>query len=193
MAAEAHDAGLLKKIGLILAFAAGLTLSIWIMLRGGVWAYVGGLGTVAVSFAYAFAVNRVFRSEPIRPPMRRYLLRFGLSMSAYVVLLLGGVSLYNHGLTAGPLGYVVALAPAAAILCCIASMGFYLAEETDEFARETLVQSLLWGMAATLGIASAWGFLETFGKAPHAPAWATVPLFAIAMGLAQPFIARRYR
>src|SRR5882757_7226132 len=121
--AETREAGFLKKAVLVLAFVAGLTLSIWIMTRGGVWAFVGGLGTVAVSFAYAIGVNRVFRREPIRPPTRRYLLRFGISMSAYVVLLLGGVWLYNHGLTSGPLGYVVALAPAAAILCCIASMG----------------------------------------------------------------------
>jgi hypothetical protein len=193
MTAEAREAGLLTKLGLVLAFILAVLASVGVMRLGGAWTYVGGLGTVAASLAFALASNRLFRREKIRPPMRRYLVRFGISMSAYVMLLLTAVSLYHHGLTAGPLGYVVALAPAAAILGCIASVGFYLAEETDEFARETLIQSLLWGTAATLSVATVWGFLETFGKAPHVPAWAVVPLFAIAMGVAQAFVARRYR
>jgi lipopolysaccharide export LptBFGC system permease protein LptF len=79
------------------------------------------------------------------------------------------------------------------VLGAIASVGFYLAEETDEFARTTLIQSLLWGAAGTLSVATVWGFLENFGKASHAPTWAAVPVFAIFMGVAQALIARRYR
>lgn len=193
MASERGDYLALKKFMLIAGFIGGILLSVRVGALGGIWAFVGGLGTVAASLAFAYGANRVFRREPLRPPMRRYLLRFGISMSAYVVLLIGAMMLHRHGLTQGPLGYLIALAPAAAILGTIASMGFYLAEETDEFHREVLIQSLLWGMAVTLGAASAWGFLETFGKAPHAPAWAVVPIFAVAMGLSQPLIARRYR
>ena len=193
MASERGDYLALKKFMLIAGFIGGILLSVRVGALGGIWAFVGGLGTVAASLAFAYGANRVFRREPLRPPMRRYLLRFGISMSASVVLLIGAMMLHRHGLTQGPLGYLIALAPAAAILGTIASMGFYLAEETDEFHREVLIQSLLWGMAVTLGVASAWGFLETFGKAPHAPAWAVVPIFAVAMGLSQPLIARRYR
>ena len=193
MASERGDYLALKKFMLIAGFIGGILLSVRVGALGGIWAFVGGLGTVAASLAFAYGANRVFRREPLRPPMRRYLLRFGISMSAYVVLLIGAMMLHRHGLTQGPLGYLIALAPAAAILGTIASMGFYLAEETDEFHREVLIQSLLWGTAVTLGVASAWGFLETFGKAPHAPAWAVVPIFAVAMGLSQPLIARRYR
>ncbi len=79
------------------------------------------------------------------------------------------------------------------VLGAIASVALYLAEETDEFARTTLTHSLLWGAAATLSVATVWGFLETFDKAPHAPTWATVPVFAVFMGLAQALVARRYR
>ncbi|TCS12631.1 hypothetical protein [Caulobacter sp. BK020] len=193
MASERGDHLALKKFMLIAGFIGGMLLSVRVGALGGIWSFVGGLGTVAASLAFAYGANRLFRREPLRPPMRRYLLRFGISMSAYVVLLIGAMMLHRHGLTQGPLGYLIALAPAAAILGTIASMGFYLAEETDEFHREVLIQSLLWGMAVTLGAASVWGFLETFGKAPHAPAWAVVPVFAVAMGLSQPFIARRYR
>ncbi|HWW27979.1 MAG TPA: hypothetical protein VNZ85_19005 [Caulobacter sp.] len=193
MASDRSDHLALKKFMLIAGFIGGMLLSVRVGAWGGIWSFVGGLGTVGASLAFAYGANRLFRREPLRPPMRRYLLRFGISMSAYVVLLIGAMMLHRHGLTQGALGYLIALAPAAAILGTIASMGFYLAEETDEFHREVLIQSLLWGMAVTLGVASVWGFLETFGKAPHAPAWAVVPIFAVAMGLSQPFIARRYR
>ncbi len=183
----------LKKLGLFAAFAAAIGLSILVSKQGGVWTYVGGLGTVAASLAFALLSNKLFRREKIRPPMRRYLLRFGVSMSAYVILLITAVSLGRQGLADGPWGYAIALAPSLGVLGAIASMGFYLAEETDEFARNSLIQSLLWGTAGTLSVATVWGFLETFDKVPHAPSWAMVPIFAVFMGLAQALIARRYR
>jgi hypothetical protein len=193
MSSERADLRALKKFLLFAAFIGGLLISVRIARLGGAWTFVGGLGTVAASLGFAYGANRLFVREPLRPAMRRYLLRFGISMSAYVVLLIGATMLHQRGLTAGPLGYLIALAPAAAVLAAMASMGLYLAEEKDEFCREMLIQSLLWGIAATLGVASVWGFLETFGKAPHAPAWAAVPIFAMAMGLSQPLIARKYR
>jgi len=193
MTAERGEVIALKKFLVFAGFIGGILISIRVAALGGAWTFVGGLGTVAASLIFAWVSNRLFRREPMRPAMRRYMLRFGLSMSAYAVLLIGAMMLHHRGLTSGPLGYVIALAPAAAILGAIASMGLYLAEEKDEFCREILIQSLLWGAAAALGAASVWGFLETFGKAPHAPAWAVVPIFALAMGLSQPFIARKYR
>ena len=182
-----------KKWALFAGFMLALVLAIWIGKQGGVWAYVGGLGVVAVSLAFALLSNRLFRRETIRPPMRRYLLRFGVSMSAYTILLVTAVSLGRQGLAEGPWGYLIALAPSVGVLGGIASVGLYLAEETDEFARTTLIQSLLWGAAGTLSVATVWGFLENFDKAPHAPTWAAVPVFAVFMGVAQALIARRYR
>jgi hypothetical protein len=183
----------LKKLGLFAAFLLAVALSIWIGKQGGVWSYVGGLGTVAASLAFALLSNKLFRREIIRGPMRRYLLRFGVSMSAYVILLVTAVALGRQGLAAGSWGYLIALAPSVGVLGAIASVGFYLAEETDEFARTTLIQSLLWATAGTLSVATIWGFLESFDKAPHVPTWATVPIFAVFMGFAQALIARRYR
>jgi hypothetical protein len=193
MSNEVASGGALKKLGLFAAFMLALAASVWIGRQGGVWSYVGGLGTVAASLVFALLSNRLFRREKIRAPMRRYLLRFGVSMSAYVILLVTAVSLGRQGLADGPWGYVIALAPSVGVLGAIASVGFYLAEETDEFARTTLIHSLLWGTAGTLSVATIWGFLETFDKAPHVPTWATVPMFAVFMGFAQALIARRYR
>ncbi|WP_165188307.1 hypothetical protein [Caulobacter soli] len=193
MSAEVKNAPAWQKAGLVGGFVAALLAFIWLMQRQGAWFYVGAAGATGVTFGYVYAAMKLFARETVRPAMRRYTLRFGGSMSAYVLLLLIGVTLHNQGLTEGPLGYVIALAPAVAVLCAIASLGFYVAEETDEFIRANLIQSLLWGTGATLGIATVWGFLETFGKAPHVPGWATVPVFATAMGLAQALISRRYR
>jgi hypothetical protein len=193
MVSDLKSAPAWQKAGLVGGFFAALLACVWMMQRQGVWFYVGAAGAASVTFGYVYAAMRVFARDAVRPAMRRYTLRFGASMSAYVLLLLLAVSLHNHGLAEGPLGYVIALAPAVAVLCAIASLGFYVAEETDEFIRANLIQSLLWGTGATLGIATVWGFLETFGKAPHVPGWATVPVFAVAMGLAQALISRRYR
>jgi hypothetical protein len=187
-----HVAGW-RKPAFIGAFFVALFLCIWLMRQGGPWLFVGAVGAAGSTFGYIWGGMRVFSREPVRPVMRRYMLRFGASMSAYTVLLMGAVSLHDKGLTTGPLGYAIALAPAIAVLCAIASLGLYLAEETDEFLRANLIQSLLWGTGATLGVATVWGFLETFDKAPHVPGWAVVPLFAIAMGVAQILISRRYR
>jgi hypothetical protein len=193
MSDDAAPRARLKRLGLYAAFIFALALSIGIGKQGGAWAYVGGLGTVAVSLAFALLSNKLFRRETIRPPMRRYLLRFGVSMSAYTILLVTAVSLGRQGLAVGPWGYLIALAPSVGVLGAIASVGFYLAEETDEFYRTTLIHSLLWGAAGTLSVATIWGFLEIFDKAPHAPTWAAVPVFAVFMGVAQALIARRYR
>jgi hypothetical protein len=183
----------LKKLSLFAAFLLAIALSVLVGKQGGIWSYIGGLGTVAASLAFALLSNRLFQREKIRPPMRRYLLRLGVSMSLYAVLLVAAVSLARQGLAEGAWGYAIALAPTIGVLGAIATVGFYLAEETDEFARTTVMHSLLWATAGTLSIATIWGFLETFDKAPHVATWATVPVFAVVMGLAQALIARRYR
>lgn len=183
----------LKRLGLFAAFVLAIALSVLVGKQGGVWSYVGGLGTVAASLAFALLSNRLVQREKIRGPMRRYLLRFGVAMSAYVILLVTAVSLGRQGLADGSWGYLIALAPSVGLLGAIASVGLYLAEETDEFARTTLMHSLLWATAGTLSVATIWGFLENFDKAPHVPTWVMAPVFAVFMGFAQALIARRYR
>jgi NAD(P)H-hydrate repair Nnr-like enzyme with NAD(P)H-hydrate dehydratase domain len=62
--------GALKKLGLFAAFLVRRGAVVWIGKQGGVWAYVGGLGTVAASLAFALLSNRLFQREKIRAPMR---------------------------------------------------------------------------------------------------------------------------
>ena len=46
-----------------------------------------------------------------------------------------------------------------------------LREEGDEFVRNILVESMLWGVGLTLSIMTVWGFLEIYAEAPKLPSF----------------------
>ena len=48
-----------------------------------------------------------------------------------------------------------------------------------------VISAALIGLALVLLAGTLWGFLETFGIAPHVPAWWVVPVWAIGLGLGQ--------
>ena len=131
--------------------------------------------------------------QKLSPAMSRYLARFMPTMALYIVVLLTCVFAIDAWKPAGPLLWLLAVAPALPMIGIIVVMGLYLVEETDEFQRSMLVQSLLWGIGITLAIASIWGFLENTNLVPHLPSFLWFPVFCGAFGLAQPFIRWRYR
>jgi hypothetical protein len=130
--------------------------------------------------------------KSMTPPMRRYLARFVPAMLAYVGVLFGSLWSIRHLHPQGPLLWGVAVAPALPIVVAIAAMGLYLVEETDEFLRTVLVQSMLWGIGAVMVFCTGWGFLENVELAPHLPVYLVFPMFCGSFGLAQPFVRRRY-
>jgi len=69
----------------------------------------------------------------------------------------------------------------------------YLAEEKDEFQRTVLVQSMLWGIGATLAVTSVWGLLENFVSVPHLDLFLVYPLFWAIVGMSAPVLKARYR
>jgi len=127
------------------------------------------------------------------PAAKRYSLRVAVAMVAYVGLLLGAVWAFQRHLVDGPLGYLVAVAPALPLVAVIASMGLFLKEEEDEFQRSLMIEQILWGTGATLVVASIWGFLENFGLAQHFEAYFLVVLWFAMFGLARCLLAWRYR
>jgi hypothetical protein len=56
-----------------------------------------------------------------------------------------------------------------------------------------VMNSLVWSGAATLCEATVWGFLETFGKAPHLWMWAVPVAFFAQLAVTGPLAAWRYR
>lgn len=124
---------------------------------------------------------------------RRYLVRFFPAMFAYVGVLCGALWAIRTFEPTGPLLWALAVAPAFPVIAVIAIMGLYLIEETDEFIRAVLVQSMLWGIGITLSACTAWGFLENADVVPHIPLYLVFPVFCGSFGLAQPFVRRRYQ
>ena len=127
------------------------------------------------------------------PAGRRYVKRFIPVMAVYIVLVLGVSWTFNILEPSGPVAWLLAAAPAVPLLGVIAAMGLYLSEETDEFQRNVLVESILWGLGLTMAGLSVWGFLEIYVDAPKLPTFLAFPIWCGAMGLSQPFIRRRYQ
>jgi FtsH-binding integral membrane protein len=126
---------------------------------------------------------------------RRYLRRFWPTMIAYVVVLFACIWAIKHWHPSGAALVVLSVLPALPILACIAVMGLYLVEETDEFLRQRIASSMLVGTGVLLAAVTVYGFL-TNGRAiepdPEIAIWG-FPLWCASWGLAQCVMAWRDR
>jgi hypothetical protein len=127
------------------------------------------------------------------PAVKRYMRRFMTAMSLYVVLIMGVSWAFSRFAFTGPLAWVLAVLPGLPILVVIGVMGLYLKEEADEFQRNVLVESMLWGVGLTLAATTVWGLLEFYVDAPRLPVFLAFPIWCGAMGVAQYFVRRRFR
>ena len=130
---------------------------------------------------------------PQNKAQRRYMARFFPMMGLYVICLLSITWLFRHHPPTGPMAYILAALPSLPIIGVLVIIGLYIAEETDEFERSILVQSMLWGLGVALSISTIWGSLEDFANAPHLSTFNIFLFFWIVMGISQPFIRRRYQ
>jgi hypothetical protein len=69
----------------------------------------------------------------------------------------------------------------------------YLAEEKDEFMRNLQIQSMLWGIGATLAVTVVWGFLENFVHLHRMDLILVYPLYCILTGISYGLVKARYR
>ncbi len=123
----------------------------------------------------------------------RYTKRIGISSALYVLGLGIAITIDRKmDLTTG-LGFAIAMLPVLPIFGMIWAMGRYLVEEQDEYLRHRASMASLAGLGLLLGVASFWGFLETFDIVPHAQGWWAVPIWAIGMGLSQGWMSYRDR
>lgn len=127
------------------------------------------------------------------PAARRYVVRFVATMVAYAVFLIFAAWSIRHYHPIGLLLYGIAALPAIPIIGVIAIIGFYLAEEKDEFQRWLLVQSLLWGLGAILSLTSVWGFLQMYAHVHPFQPFMAFPLFWVFQGIAAAVLKWRYR
>ena len=130
---------------------------------------------------------------PMTKAGRRYTYRLAPTMALYLVLIFVSQWSFHHLHPTGLVVYVLAVLPALPLIGSLAIVGLYIAEESDEFERSILVQSMLWGFGGALSVTTIWGFLEDFANAPHLPIFYVYAFFWIFMGIAQPLIRMRYR
>lgn len=131
------------------------------------------------------------RSPSPNSALRSYTWRMMAGSTAYVVLLMLAVGLYNNfQLSSAALG-AVAILPIAPALVMVWAMMRYLLDERDEYLRHRANMAALVGLGLVLVLGTVWGFLETFGVVPHVWAWWVVPVWAIGLGIGQGLFSRR--
>ncbi len=127
------------------------------------------------------------------PAQKRYVTRmiwaafFCLAFSAAAAI---GI---RQGHVSGVPSYLLAVLPAVPVAWTLVITGAYLSEEKDEFQRNLCIQALLCGIAATLAVVTAWGYMEDFGRAPHLRLAWIYPMFWGFVVASMPLVMRRYR
>jgi hypothetical protein len=130
---------------------------------------------------------------PVTKAGRRYISRLAATMLVYLLFFFITQWTFHHLHPTGLIVYLLAILPALPIVGSLAIVGLYIAEESDEFERSILVQSMLWGFGVALAIGSVWGCLEDFANAPHRSAFYAYLSFWIVMGISGVVIRLRYR
>jgi hypothetical protein len=135
-------------------------------------------------------------NEPTNPAkwaMRRYLMEFGLSMAAYV-----GVMLVSRMLLEGPMHHaangwqlLVALSPLVTVIFVFIAIVRWVMG-TDEMMRRICVNSLAIAGGATALLAVTYGLIEG-DSLPRLSAWWTYGTFMMAWLIATFFVRRHYR
>ena len=107
------------------------------------------------------------------PAVKRYTTGVALTMSGYILAVLGTAWFVHHHHPQGAEVYFLAAPPAFCILAMLLVVVTYLRDEKDEFQRMLFVRSLLWATFATLAIGAYNDFLRSYDS-PH-----TLPPFSL--------------
>jgi hypothetical protein len=91
----------------------------------------------------------------------------------------------RHAHVQGWLLYVCAVVPSLAIFRLLQVVGLYLKEETDEFVRQQMVNSILWGTAVVLGLSAVSDFLRGYTGKGELPGFTIFIVFWMVFALAQ--------
>ncbi|MCZ8087394.1 MAG: hypothetical protein O9257_08720 [Brevundimonas sp.] len=121
------------------------------------------------------------------PAHKRYVIRTWLFMSGYVAVNVAAIFGAFDEIIGKPAGWLLGLVVAALVAGQMwATMR--LIAESDEFVRILNTKRFVAAAGLTMALFSAWGFMESYGDAPHAPGWLIYPLFWGLFGLVSPFI-----
>lgn len=117
---------------------------------------------------------------------KKYLIRTSLFMGAYVAINLAALTGAFDGMKPrGTWGFSMVIA--APVIGHIWAVLVWM-RDSDEFVRALAAKRFVVATGATLAIASVWGFMELYAKAPHVSSAMLYPLFWAAFGTVTPFI-----
>lgn len=106
-------------------------------------------------------------------------------MALYGVLLLSSAWFVKHDGSERWFRYFWSVLPAIPVVGVLARMGRYLREETDEYQRWLVMQSILVGTGVLLGAVVVNDFLRSFAGSAGLPPFAEFILFCAGMGVTQ--------
>ena len=102
-----------------------------------------------------------------RTAWRRHMRRYGLSMAAYVAVLVPVVLIAGGDhLPPAPWSYLVAALPALPIFGAIWALLRYYEEEEDEYLRMVAIRLYVVATGLTFALCTAWGFLQALAGVP---------------------------
>lgn len=117
---------------------------------------------------------------------KKYIARTTAFMTGYTAINVAAIfgAFDDIGRAGGlALGLVVAAPVAGQIWATLALMN-----DSDEFMRALMAKRFIVASGLAMALATAWGFMESYGDAPHVPAWMIYPLFWALFGLVTPLI-----
>jgi putative oxidoreductase len=117
---------------------------------------------------------------------RQYLIRTLLFMGGYTLVNLSAIfGAFDD--VRGPGAVGLALTVSAPLAGHIWATLAYL-RDSDEFVRGVMAKRFIVASGIAMALASAWGFMEIYAHAWHAPGSLFLPLFWAAFGAVSPFI-----
>lgn len=125
------------------------------------------------------------------PAARRYRRRSTIIAAVYIALVAAN-TVATHGYAA-PVELLAALAVVSAlpIIALLVALGIYLREESDEYVRDSIVMSMVFGLGALLSLSSLLGMLQFAGVVGPLPVFLAFPIWWAASGIARCVIGWR--
>ena len=100
------------------------------------------------------------------PAMKRYMVRFAIMMTLYVLILVGAKIAFQAIQPEGPVAYALAIAPALPILGVFWAVLRLLIEEPDEYIRMLFMRQCMIATGFCLTIVTIWQWLQNFDLVP---------------------------
>lgn len=116
---------------------------------------------------------------------KRYQRRAMIVLGGYFATFTGTFLFVQHAHPTGAELYALAALPFVPLFVVFVLTAVYLREERDEFGRELVMRCLLWGAGASMSVNMFVGFLRILGWAGHAPPFAELYAFCLAVVLAK--------